>query len=259
MGKIPTIAIVAIVAVLVIGMSVASFYFLIKPKQAELKATNDELQKQQGIAAQRTTAEQQLAQATSLWLQSQAQLTAISERKSIHISMYMPLVAMTAIWYEYRDQLPAVVQKYFQGQGVTIENGASIPAPPLAPPTVPANGFMQVPAGQTINLTVTGAMANLERVYRNLAQLPRVATIGALKLSGSGDNLTADIPLSLYILVEGAEAAAPPPAPAPTAGATAAGPGVGPPSGPGGGAGKASEEGGDSSASSKGAKDASEE
>lgn len=242
MGKIPTIAIIAIVVVLIIGISVASFYFLIKPKQEELAALKEKLAQEQAVVAQKATAEAEKAAVDASWMKAQMELVALRERKSIPISMYMPLLAMTSMWYEYREDLPAVVTKYLVSQGVSIQTGASMPAPSLAPPNVPATGFLQVPEGQTLNLTIKGTMANIEKAYRNLSLLPRIATIGGLTLSGQGDQLTAAFPLTLYILVEGAEAAAPPPAPAAAAGGAAPGPGAG--AAPGGEGGGAAEEGG---------------
>lgn len=265
MGKIPTIAIIAIVVVLIIGISVASFYFLIKPKQQELATLKDKLSQEQAVVAQKSTAEAAKAAVTAEWLKAHAELTAVSQRKSIPISMYMPLLAMTSMWYEYREDLPAVVTKYITSQGVTIQTGAAMPAPSLTPPTVPANGFLQVPEGQTLNLTVKGTMANIEKMYRNLGQLPRIATIGALSLSGTGDQLTATFPMTLYIIVEGAEVAAPPPAAAAPAGmggpgaGMGGGPGAGGPSGgpSGGGKGKGSSDdsSGDGGGKKKGSAD----
>jgi Tfp pilus assembly protein PilO len=199
MGKIPTIAIIAIVVVLVIGISVAAFYFLIKPKQEELAGLKEKLAAEQAVVAQKATAEAEKAAVDAAWLKAQQELAALRERKSIPISMYMPLLAMTSMWYELREDLPKVVTKYLTSQGVTIQGGASMPPPQLAPPTVPASGFLQVPAGQPLTLAVTGTLANIERVYSNLAQMPRIATIGSLSLSGTGERLTATFPMSLYI------------------------------------------------------------
>ncbi|MEI6502971.1 MAG: hypothetical protein WCP21_18335, partial [Armatimonadota bacterium] len=232
MGKVPTIAIIGAAMVLIIGISVAAFYFLIKPKQKELADLRGQLKTQLDIVAQKPTAEAQKASVDGAWLKAQTELIAVRQRKSIPISMYMPLLAMTSMWYEYREDLPKVVTAYLNSQGVTIQSGAAMPAPSLAPPNVPASGFLQVPEGQVLNLTVAGTLANIERVYANLAQIPRIATIGALNLSGTGERLTATFPMTLYIIVEGAEAAAPPPAAAvagpggmPGAGGPAAGPG----------------------------------
>jgi hypothetical protein len=228
MGKVPTIAIIAIALVLVIGMSVAVFYLLIKPKKEQLMKLRVDLQTEQDKVAEKADAERLKAEVDAQWLKAQVDLAALREKKSPHISLYMPLLAMTAMWYEYRDDLPKAVESYFAAQGVTIQQGASIPAPPLAPPTVPGTGFMQVPSGAPVNLTIRGTLAQLQKVYENLGQMSRIATIGALNLTGTGQQLTATIPLSLYILVEGAEAVAPPPAPA-----AEGGPADGPPGGPG--------------------------
>lgn len=236
MGKVPTLAIVAAAIVLVIGMSVAVFYLLIKPKKEVLTKLRADLVTEQQKVAERPQADAALKAVNIAWLKAQVDLAALREKKSPHISLYMPLLAMTAMWYEYRDDLPKAVQAYLEAQGVSIQQGASIPPPPLTPPTVPGSGFMQVPSAAPLSLTVKGTLAQLQRVYENLSQLRRIATIGSLSLSGTGQELTATIPLSLYILVEGAEAVAPPPAPA-AAGGGPGGPG-GPegagPSGPGG-------------------------
>lgn len=209
MGKIPTIAVVAIALVLIIGISVACFYFLIKPEKARLVALQGQLEQERQVAARKQTAESTLAATKQAWLVAQRDLERLRERKSIPISMYMPMMAMTTMWWEYRENLPRAVEKWVADQGCTIETGAAMPAPSLTPPNVPASGFLQVPEGQVLNLTISGSMANLEKLYKSLDKLPRVATIGGLSLSGSGDRLTAQVPLSLYIIVEGAEAVAP--------------------------------------------------
>lgn len=257
MGKIPTIAIVAIVAVLIIGMCVAAAYFLVKPKQQELAKLREDLAAEEAVVAQKAQAERDKAEIDQKWLQSQEELAALRERKSIRISMHMPLLAMTALWYEFRDDLPVAIKRYFDSQGVTILEGATIAGPPLAPPTVPSTGFLQVPGNAPLNLKVSGSLGAIERLYRNLAMLPRIATIGSLSLTGSGDQITATVPLTLYILVEGAEAASPPPAPAAAAGPGGPGGGAeagGPPTGPKGGDegdDKGGEKGGDDEKSSK--------
>ncbi len=243
MGKIPTPAIIAIVAVLLIGLSVAAAYFLVKPKQEQLTQLREELEAEKQVVAQRPQAEREKTEVDERWLQAQEELAALRERKSIRISMNMPLLAMTALWYEYRDDLPKAVENYFATQGVTITEGASISGPPLTPPTVPSTGFLQVPNNSPLNLRVVGPLAAIERLYRNLSQLPRIATIGSLALSGSGEEISATIPLSLYILVEGAESASPPPAPAASPDDMGAPP-PGPPPGPGGGGGGPDEGGG---------------
>ncbi len=209
MGKIPTIAVVAIALVLIIGISVACFYFLIKPEKARLATLQGQLEQERQVAARKQTAESTLAATKQAWLVAQRDLEQLRERKSIPISMYMPMMAMTTMWWEYRENLPRAVEKWVADQGCTIETGAAMPAPSLSPPNVPASGFLQVPEGQVLNLTISGTMANLEKLYRSLDKLPRVATIGGLSLSGSGERLTAQVPLSLYIIVEGAEAVAP--------------------------------------------------
>jgi len=101
----------------------------------------------------------------------------------------------------------------------------------MTPPAAPANGFLQVPEGQTITLTVGGSLAALERLYKSLGQLPRVVTVGQLVIEGEGDNLRAQVPFKFYLLCEQPPQAAPAAAPGAGPGAGApgeAGPGMGP-------------------------------
>jgi Tfp pilus assembly protein PilO len=250
MGKIPPIAIIIVAVVLVIGISAAAYYLLIQPENKKLAELKTQLEAEQKVAAQADKAKKDLADVTVRLAVGIENLIKVRERKSIHISNYMPILAMTALWYEYRKDLPAVVQQYAAETGCNIETGATIPAPPMTPPSVPPSGFMQVPGGAALNLTISGPLANVERFYRGLARLPRVATLSGLDISGTADRITARIALSLWILVEGEEVAGGGAAPAAPAGGGAPGAGAPPPPAPGGGGGE--EEGGGKKGGKKG-------
>ena len=219
MGRIPTFIIIIIGVVLVVGLSALMLFVVLKPQQEELKIAEQKYNDEQDVADRLPAVEAELARVTAEWLTKQAQLKDLMKRRSIPISFHHPAAAMIALWFEYRHDLVPLIERWVESTGCTIESGASFPAPAMTPPPVPANGFMQEPAGQTITLTVSGTLASLERLYRSLELFPRVVTVGQLIISGDGDNLRAQVPFKFYLLAEvPAAAAAPPPSAAPPEG-----------------------------------------
>jgi hypothetical protein len=232
MGKIPPIAIIGIIVVLAIGLSCAAFFAKVKPMKLQLAEVEKNLEAKTAIANEKDTADKALAAAQVAWQQAQATLSEKMARRSIPVSFGEPVMAMIALWYEYREDLPPLIEKFIQSTGCTLMNGATFPAPTMTPPAAPSGGFLQIPENQTISLTVRGSLENIEKLYRALPSFPRVVTVGNLSLSGQGENLTCTLPLTFYLLVEvpPGMAAAPAAAAAGVPGAGPMGPGMpGPP------------------------------
>ncbi len=230
MGRIPTIAVIAIGLVLIIGLSAVMMFVVLKPQQEELQAVRGQLKKRQDVAARFDSATAKLEAVTAEWLEKQDQLQALRETRSIPISFAHPAGAMIALWYEYREDLPPLIEDWVESTGCTIESGASFPAPAMSPPSAPPSGFLQVPEGQTITLAVSGDLTSLERLYRSLDQFPRVVTVSQLVMESdeTGNILRAQVPFKFYLLVEAPAGAAP----AAGGGGGMAGPGMGPGMGP---------------------------
>jgi Tfp pilus assembly protein PilO len=210
MGRVPTWAILLAGVFLLAGVGAAGFMLQIKPAQDELQAQEDKLEEEKAVAAKLDATEQELEQVTAEWLEAQDELQALREARSIPISFGHPAGAMIALWYEYRHDLVPLIEDWVQSTGCTIESGASFPAPPMTPPSAPPSGFMQIPANQTITLTVSGTLTQIERLYRSLDQFERVVTISDLVLQPQegGEMLQAQIPLKIYLLVEAPAGAA---------------------------------------------------
>jgi len=239
MGRIPTFVIIIIGVVLVIGLSALMFFMVLKPEQQKLAEAVKQYEEEKAVADRLPQATAQLEQVTAEWLAKQAQLKELMRTRSIPISFAHPATAMIALWYEYREDLPPLIQRWIESTGCRIESSASFPAPPMTPPAPPPSGFMQIPEGQTITLTIAGDLASLERLYRSLNRFQRIVTVNQLIIQGEGDNLRAQVPFKFYLLAEVPAAAA---APAPSGG-----PPGGPPGGaPGGAPGVAPSEGGPS-------------
>ncbi len=146
--------------------------------------------------------------------------------------MYQPVGAMIATWYEYRHDLPQVTEDWIDSTDVELNNTISFPTPPMEPPNVPSSGFMELP--QNISLSVSGSLEEIDDFYHSLDEYPRIATIGGLDLSGEGNDLTANLPLTVYHLIETPSRATPGAGQGAAGGRGAGqGPGMGGPMGPG--------------------------
>lgn len=200
MGKIPPLAIIGIVLVLVIAVSAGAYFKLIKPKQAELAELKTELEKQEQKAAQLEDTEQELEEVTAQWLTAQVELAKLRQERGIPMSFAHPLPALFAsLWPELRTDLPKAIEEWVETQGVTITSGANLPAPPSTPPSAPSNGFMHA---ASISLGIQGTLSEVETLYRSLDTFPRIATINSLSLVGEGGTINATVPMEVYLLVE---------------------------------------------------------
>ncbi len=223
MGRIPPIAIMIIGVVLIVGVSAGVFFMLIKPQQETLAQLQSNLEKEQAEAAQLDSVEEELARVDKKWDRLQDKLAAAQDERSIPISFTQPITAMITLWPEYRQTLPELIEEFVDASGCTLISGVSFPAPPNVPPSAPPTGFIQITGGHQISITVEGSLASIEKLYKSLRNFPRVVIVSSLSLSGEGDTITAQVPLSIYLLVE-----VPPAAAAPAVGAGAYGmPGMG--------------------------------
>ncbi len=201
---------------LIAGIAVLAFFVLLKPGQEELADLRESLAQEEQVASRLESAQAEYERVLADWEEKQAQLQELRERRSIPISMGHPVAAMVMLWYEYRHDLPPLIEEWVEASGCTIESGASFPAPPMTPPQVPSSGFMPEPSEGGITLTVSGTLTALERLYRSLDQFSRVVTVSQLVIEGTGDELRAQVPLKFYLLVEQPPGAAAPSPAAPT-------------------------------------------
>ena len=227
MGKIAPIVILIVGIVLILGVSAGAFFKMITPQNEALASVRSEVEKEQAVAAQLEDAQKELLQVDKKWKLLQKKLKDAQASRGIDVSFAQPVVAWIALWPEYRQALPDAITEFIESSGCIITSGASMPAPPSVPPFPPASGFMQIPQGQQISLTVQGTLEEIEELYLSLRKFERVATISGLSLTAQGDIITAQVPLTIYVLTEVPAAAA---AAAPAAGYGMAGPGY--PGGP---------------------------
>jgi len=200
MGRMPPVAVVAIVLVLIIGVAAGAFFKLIKPAQAELSSLQSKLKQEQDKAAELESTQNELIKVTGRWLGADTKLQKLMDKRSIKLSFGHPLPALFAsLWPEMRQNLASTIEQWVADQGVRITSGDSIAAPPSLPPAPPTNGFYQV---AQINLGIQGTLSEIEKLYRALPEFPRIATIEGLSLSGQGNTISATLPMTIYLLVE---------------------------------------------------------
>ena len=200
MGKVPSVAVIALVLVLIIGVAVGAFFVLIKPAQAELSGLQSKLKQEQDKADTLESTKQELIKVTGHWLGADTKLQKLMDKRSIKLSFGHPLPALFAsLWPEMRQNLASTIEEWVADQGVRITSGASIAAPPSLPPAPPTDGFYQV---AQITLGIQGTLSEIERLYRGLPEFPRIATIEGLSLSGQGNTISATLPMTIYLLVE---------------------------------------------------------
>jgi hypothetical protein len=230
MGKVPSFVIIIIGVVLILGVSAYSYSVPIKHLQVALAKATSSRDATMTKAKTLPDVKNKLAQAVEAWLAAKQQEKDLMKAHSIPISFYTPIPAMIRLWMYYREELPGMIKKWVEASGVKLVSPITIPAPPGTPPTPPASGFMLTPEAP-LPLTIVGSLDAIERFYSSMPQFPRIGTLGGLALTGSGDQITCTVPLSVYLLVEmpsGGGGAAP------AAGGALGGPPAGMPSMPGG-------------------------
>jgi Tfp pilus assembly protein PilO len=221
LGKVPTYALFIAAVVLIAAIVVLMEWKLIRPQRESLAQLQEQIAAEEQVAAQRPQAEAELAKVEVEWIQAQARMEELQRTRSLPVSLYQPIGAMIAMWYEYREDLPRVTKKWIDSTGIILDSSITFPTPDMAPPPTPAGGFIAVPGPSS--LTVRGTLQQIQRFYTSLHDYERIVTIGGLQLSGEGEALSAQVPISIYLLVE-----------APAAATGGGGPGE-PAEGPGGG------------------------
>jgi len=230
MGKLPSYVIIIVGAVIILGI-VGYFYFVpIRRTAREIASLEDQYQSTKATAEGLAAAQAALDKAKADAAEAEALLAQKMAERSIPISFIYPFEATWGVlWPEYQKNLPNLIRAYVDQTKCTLVSASPLPAPPMMPPDPPANGlappmmppdppangFLQVPLNQSISLTLEGTLPDIERFYRSLRNFPRVVTVDGLSLqsTGNGERLTANVNLTVYLLVEVPEA--PPPRPEP--------------------------------------------
>jgi len=244
---------VLIPGILLVGIAIGVFLFvLLPPVKSDIAKMVGQRDQERSKAEQKAQVEKRLADAERKLEEQTAKLERFMKSRSIPLSLFQPNEAMIKYWYELQEDLAPALEEYIEASGCRIIQGATLPAPQMAPPTLGPSNFIRIPQSGGLSFTLQGTMAELRKLYTGLNQFRRVATIEPLDLRpvGSGEELEANINVVVYLLAEGPEGAAGGAAAAPGAAGGAApgmpgmmgpggpsmmGPGSGPPgAGPGG-------------------------
>ena len=207
---IPAILIAIIIPVLVMFVAPVPGK---KKALAALEAKRGQLQQE---ADQLSTADKDRTDAMRELAEARRKLAEIMAARTVPISAYDPAEALVAVWNEYRQDLPPLIEQWVERSGCRIVNSVSLGQPPAGNLSL-TDGFLRIPQSGTLSLTVQGTLQQVRRLYYSQNQFGRVLTIGALNLEPQDDGtFTCTLPIVVYVLVEAPSS----PAPAGQGGAT---------------------------------------
>lgn len=166
---------------------------VVLPKKAVVTSTEAAAAEQQRIADQRPAQEKALAEAKHRWEVAHDSIALLMDERSIPISMGQPVITMTNLWQEVREDLPPLVEKLIRDSGCVLVQGASGWAPRMTP-FESSTAWIELPIGHAASgptsiaqsgsdvLWVAGTLADIERLYKSLRNFPRILTIQHLAL-----------------------------------------------------------------------------
>lgn len=193
LGKIPPFVLGPVGVILVLVLAFLGYWFMVKPKQAEIARVEAQIAEEQKKADQKEEAEQGLEKVKREWETSHESLAQKLDERSIPLSMGHPLIAMVNLWREVREDLPRLIEKFVEDSGCVIIEGHPGWEPPMEPYAAntawiefplgaPSGGGQTVAGGGNSPLWVAGTLADIERLYKSLRNFPRILTIHHLGL-----------------------------------------------------------------------------
>lgn len=148
LGRIPPYVLGPVGLIIILGLLVAGFWFMVKPKQQETGEIKAQIEEQENKAAQRERAEADLARVRRQWEAAHDGLALKMDERSIPISMGQPLIAMMNLWDEVRESLPPLVEKFVRASGCVMVTGHPGWNPPMDP-FPPNTAWIEFPIGPT--------------------------------------------------------------------------------------------------------------
>lgn len=195
-------------------IAVAMFFLLIKPRQRNISALQNELQQTQQIVNQRAQAEEDLKKAKEEKVKEEAKLAYYEKTKMIPIDLKDRMKAMFALWTEHNRVLGRKVEDFFKNSGVILLTPVQVSPPPTDPSAIPSDIY-------TISLGTYQVMAPfpalLDFLRNKMPKFPRVALLPSLSINGPSP-VMASFSLTLYYFPKGGAAPTPAAAGAPQMG-----------------------------------------
>ena len=217
LSRIKRLHIVAVGGVIFIALLVAFALAFLQPTASEIKDLQAQQQQQEqtwrqlpGAVSALGAAQEQLAQNKAAADKFMARMPKIS---------LDPFEAMFDLHREYTSGIGPQIYQFFASRRYNV-SGITIPASPLQPVDVPP--MTSFPMG-TFTLQAK-SFPSIVTFLRQLKDMPLPGVVGTVRLGGTSPDLTANLPLTVYMVTQRAFTAAA--APAPTT-APMAGPGPG--------------------------------
>jgi hypothetical protein len=235
-------------AVVIVGIVVAGYFMLLKPKMAQISALQTEIEAHNTYAAKKPQVQKQLADAQLETVQVNARMAEIYKATMPNISLAVPDWAQISLWYETgpgrdwfrRHQMGpgaegtgTALSRFFRNEGIELPPTAII-IPEWGPRPVPATLRALPPLPLNLSFRVK-SFDEFLKVFNKFERAPRFIVVQAAGVHLALDEakmpyLQAEIQAMMYAWTKDAGGSAAPATPAP--GAAPGGP-PGMPGGPG--------------------------
>ena len=191
---------------LVVSAVVVIVFFtaFIKPLQAEIGKIEKVVAAEEGVAAQRSAAEADLAKQETLSKQVKAKYDRIVETRMPKFPQDLdPIGQMEYMWH-FPQMEGQTIDRWFRSTGAPV-SGYGFPAWPTSPPDL--NVVMLPPLTWNLSITVKD-LPDLWRWLRLLPKAPRFLQVNSISVGGArspGQPMNANVSVTLYEWVKGAE------------------------------------------------------
>ncbi len=192
LGRIPPFVLGPVGIVIVLVVTGLGFWFMVKPKQAEINSVQSRTATEQAKAGEKESAEASREKVEREWERAHESLAQKLDERSIPLSMGHPMIAMVNMWREVRQDLPQLIEHFVADSGCVIVQGHPGWQPPMEP-YAPNTAWIEAPIGAPSGggesmgsagspLWVAGSLEDVERLYESLRNFPRIVTVHHLGL-----------------------------------------------------------------------------
>jgi len=196
MNRIKRIHLLIVAVVLFVGLAVAFFMVLVKPRQKNIADWDKKITDRQKVADQLPQAQAALADAKAQLGSAEAKWQIIMRTKMSHISLADPYRAIFAIYKEIPTYEPQLMAAFARDKRVKLNSRLGFSQYGFTPPPTSLVG-RDYP--QTLNLSAK-SFPDLLSWLRNTESLPRVLELGgSIAISKSSAGISATVPGVIHI------------------------------------------------------------
>jgi Tfp pilus assembly protein PilO len=204
-SKLTRLHVVIIFLVVYVIVGVGLFWFMIKPKKAELASAQAAYQQRKQVADMLPQRQQDLAAAQRAKAETEL-------KHSAYVRKYMPSNIrdlspinqrryLRAYWEEVVNGTGRVLTAFARSQPVSVTSAFQVPAAPTDPQQLPMDAIATPIKWQFQGVTCFGSYQNILKYLRAWVNCPRLVRIDSLRLEGESPYLTCVTDLTVFIFL----------------------------------------------------------